>query len=84
MNTKYERTIYTVSESLLSAFINGDESGLEQSDVDAITLFLMRFERCHALRPNDTEASFSRCQITGLMSNCVELTFDVIAIGGAQ
>lgn len=83
MNTNFERITLTVSEHLLSAFINGDESGLDQGDVDSISEFLAGYKQCHAICPDDLDVSFERCEITGMMSNCVELDFDVVN-GGAQ
>lgn len=68
---------YAVSEHLIPAIINGDYSGLDDNEDNLLSFFLDSdiFENGHWAIPDSIESSFDRCDIIGLYSDCVILTF---------
>lgn len=78
-----ENTIeYTVCSHFLPAIINGDESGLEQEDCDALAAWLesedLDLNYGHFSTESDEETSFKMCDITGLRGNTVTLTWVIM------
>ena len=74
----FDEYTYTIGDHFLSALINGDISGLEGHEIGDLERFLDSdiFLKGHWAIPNsDWEASFDRCDISGLMSNCVLVSF---------
>ena len=73
-------SIYTlnISEHLMSALINGDDSGLESDDLKALDEAIEFYgPKFHVICPSDFEASFMECDITGMYSNCIECDVEV-------
>lgn len=70
-------TEYTICQHFLPALINGDESGLEQEDVDALAAWMAREEFDlrvgHFDTDSDEESSFALCDVTGLRGDTVTL-----------
>lgn len=65
-------TEYTISEHFLSALFNGDESGLDDSEGKALNSWLNSFNHNNGhWSYDDQESEFKRCEVTGLMSDCV-------------
>ena len=68
---------FTVSENLVPAIFNGDYSGLDDNEDNLLSFFLDSdiFKNGHWGLTDNTESSFDRCDILGLYSDCVILTF---------
>lgn len=73
---------YTVCDHFLPALINGDESGLEQEDVDALHAWMGRegfdTRKGHFDTDSDEEPSFAYCDIAGLLGNTVTLRWVIM------
>lgn len=73
---------YTVCQHFLPAIVNGDESGLEQEDCDALAAWLeaedLDLQYGHFSTDSDEEASFATCDITGLQGDTVTLTWVIM------
>jgi hypothetical protein len=71
---KFDYYQYEISGHFASAIINGDYSGLIDSDIKELDLFLnnLPVENGHFdLVDYDGEGFFSRCEISGLYSECL-------------
>ena len=68
---KIKKIELNISENLMSAFVNGDESGLNESDVKAIQAYLKKYEYFNVLMPENTETNFVRCDVSKLLDDCV-------------
>lgn len=86
---KFEQFEYVVSEHSIPAIINGDESGLSEEDCSILDEFLDdAWIYAKEYYPNATHyhwevgdsVGFTRCNITELYSDCIELMM-MIAIG---
>lgn len=76
---KFKTTKYSVGQHFLSALINGDTTGLEASEELALDRFVR--EETNGIAHHwdfpfavDYSASFERCEVTGLMSDCATVT----------
>jgi hypothetical protein len=74
---KFEKITYTVSEYLLSALINNDYSGLNESEELNLNYFTRgldnTFEQYHFSWINDEQSFLATCEILNLMSDCITL-----------
>ena len=71
---KFDYYQYEISGHFASAIINGDYSGLIDSDIKELDLFLnnLPVDNGHFdLVDYDGEGFFSRCEISGLYSECL-------------
>jgi hypothetical protein len=68
---------FNISNHFITALVNSDESGLEASDSIALNEFVVRNKIKHTICPDNTETNFSRDQVTGLMSDCLEVTCEI-------
>jgi hypothetical protein len=72
---KFDYYQYEISAHFASAIINGDYSGLIDSDIKEIDLFMnnLPVDNGHFdLVDYDGEGFFSRCEISGLYSECLD------------
>lgn len=69
---------YNVGGHLLSPLINGDVSGVDASDELALERFVSDMQggdpRPLVFIVEDGEPSFCRCEVTGLLNMCHELS----------
>ena len=72
------KTEYNVCAHYICSMINGDDSGLVDSDIDLVNSFMEGLPNGHIDVTSD-EAEFTRCEVSGLMANCYEIT--VIEMG---
>ena len=65
----------TVSSYYLSALINGDYEGLEQTEDDLIDNWLNNFEygSITIIVIEGSEQEFCKCEITGLMGSTIDV-----------
>lgn len=67
---------YTIADIFLSALINGDDSGLEPEDIEALDSFIESLpneaKQGHWDVIEDSE-NFCECDISGLYNNCVSV-----------
>lgn len=72
----FEQYDYTIGTHYISAIINGDTSGLNDDEEQMLNDFLSCdvFQNGHWAVP-DNDESFSRCDISGLMGDCSDMTF---------
>ena len=71
---KFDYYQYEISAHFASAIINGDISGLIDSDIKELDLFMSNLpvDNGHFdLVDYDGEGFFSRCEISGLYSECL-------------
>jgi hypothetical protein len=71
---KFDYYQYEISGHFASAIINGDYSGLIDSDIKELDLFMdnLPVENGHFdIVDYDGEGFFSRCEISGLYSECL-------------
>ena len=71
---KFDFYQYEISAHFASAIINGDYSGLIDSDIKELDLFMnnLPVDNGHFdLVDYDGEGFFSRCEISGLYSECL-------------
>lgn len=71
---KFDYYQYEISAHFASAIINGDYSGLIDSDIKELDLFMdnLPVDNGHFdLVDYDGEGFFSRCEISGLYSECL-------------
>ena len=66
-----------ISSHFLSYLINADDSGLEADDKQIIDDYWQANNLGHAICPVELEHDFDRCDITGLMSDIVELEVEL-------
>lgn len=74
---------YNISEHFLPAIINGDYSGLSDDEENQLNRFLSTANtvdnpRWDIDQPENQDAHFAACDVTGLFSNCynVKLHFN--------
>jgi hypothetical protein len=60
---------YQIAGYYLSSMINGDDSGLEDSDLDTLAAF-MECNPMGMLHVLDDEPSFRKCDVCGLLADC--------------
>ena len=72
MLTLYDQ--YAIAEHYLCALINGDDSGMEPTDIDELNAFERKLPAGYTLDVADDEAEFSRCEVSGYMANCVSVS----------
>ena len=71
---KFDYYQYEISAHFASAIINGDYSGLIDSDIKELDLFMdnLPVDNGHFdIVDYDGEGFFSRCEISGLYSECL-------------
>lgn len=74
---KFTTRTYVIGSHFLPALINGDYTGLEDHEERELDVFLDAVG-CKG-HWDYAEAGFTRCEITGLMDDCYEVTaFDPI------
>ena len=76
--TNFDEYTYTVGDYLLGALFNDDITGLEGHEIEALERFLDSdlFLKGHWAMPDrDQYPDFDRCDITGTMGNCVQVSF---------
>jgi hypothetical protein len=60
-----------INRDIITALVNGDESGLRQSDIEAIENAIAYYgPYFHVMCPNENDFQLSRCDITGSMDIC--------------
>ena len=75
---KTKRIELTMSVHLITAMVNSDESGLNEEDIKAIDRAIKYHGPVfHIYCPDETETDFTRCDLTGLISDCLTVTVDV-------
>jgi hypothetical protein len=75
---KTKRIELNISTHLLSAFINGDESGLDDSDKSAIDELINSYNTFHVYCPDENaQVDFYRCDVTGFFSDVVACLVEV-------
>ena len=62
---------FRMSQHFVCCLINADTSGMSFEDIQALGDFCERNGIKHTLCPDDFETNFSRCQVTGLMFDCL-------------
>jgi len=78
MKKKYEEYNYQLSEELAVASINADTSGLTYEDIEILDTFEAYLTKehgtgCFSISGADP-LGFCRCQASGLMGDCVEIS----------
>ena len=64
----------TINSSYLSALINGDYEGLEQTEGDLIDTWLNNFDGSITIIVIEgSEQEFCKCEISGLMGNTIDV-----------
>ncbi len=80
---QFEEYDFTVSEYYLPYLINGDSDDLEDRDLELLYKFekrlldLMTREKTmhyHIALENDVDPYFTKCDVCGLKSDCVDIT----------
>ena len=75
--------VYTLYAHWACALINGDDSGMEEEDINALEDFLLKSRKngfsFYCLDCND-ESEFKKPDCGGLPGDCLEYTFDVSPI----
>lgn len=80
----FEQYTFTVSKHFLPAIINGDDTGLDDSDSVQLEVFMgvtlascamhgMKIINHHWADDSDDDTNFARCEITNLMADCTTL-----------
>ena len=79
---------YTVSGHLASAIVNGDYSGLDDSEAKQLDEFLAGLPNHYHYKSKqhkifepvnyDSEGNFALCEITGLYSECLDFQLTYI------
>ena len=75
---KFDYYQYEISAHFASAIINGDYTGLIDSDIKELDLFMnnLPVDNGHFdIVDYDGEGFFSRCEICGLYSECLNFRF---------
>ena len=67
----------SISQHLLSALLNSDDSGLSPDDIEAIADILKEYSHFHVRVPNETQTSFKKCEIIKLLSDCIDCEVEV-------
>jgi hypothetical protein len=76
MITEYDT--YTIASHFASAIENGDYSGLEEGEEEALESFLDTLPRgFHTWQWSDDEEEFATDAITGLKTSCITATLYV-------
>lgn len=75
MALKYQDTVQ-INEHFLPFLINCDSDNLPKADRDAVNEWLENLPQ-NSDFAYETETAFARCEITGQMANCVELSIYV-------
>ena len=71
---KFEYYDYTISEHYAPAIINDDYSGLDDGEHAALTNWLEDNEqRASHWDIEDENRHFARCEVSGLMSDCLTI-----------
>ena len=73
---------YSIAECFLSALINGDDSGLDESESQALDDFQAHVIESHGVghwSVNDEYVEFARDEVTGLRANCINAEWVVIS-----
>ena len=80
---KFDSYTYTISAHLLSAIINGDETGLDDDESDSLSDFLANLPAPNGHWDCDDAdySDFGRCEVMGLMSDVVVCRY-MVPIGG--
>ena len=66
---------YDIAKHYLSAIVNGDYSGLDASDADLLNTFLDDTPQgCWEFPEEEQYGNFKRCDVCGLMADCVNAT----------
>lgn len=68
---------FTISREFVVALVNSDESGLSASDSQALNEFVVSNKIKHTIFPDGDKTNFTRCQVTGLASDCLEVTCEI-------
>jgi hypothetical protein len=71
---KEKKKIKNVAEKYLSAIINDDFSGLEESEVKAVNRWKKKNLADIYSNENEQEAGFMPCSVSGLSANCLNVS----------
>ena len=75
----FDEYTYTIGDHFLPSLINGDDTGLDDHDIEQLELFLNCDRHTSAghwaIPDSDQYPDLDRCDITGLLSNCVQVSF---------
>lgn len=71
---KFTTRTYTIASHFLPALINGDYTGLEDHEDLALDAFLAEVACKGHWSCAEEGAGFTRCEVTGLMADCYEVT----------
>lgn len=75
----FDRHDYTMSEHFLSALINDDYTGLEDSEENELNKFLEHVYSAHGLGFWDMnpaeQPDFTRCEVTDLHADCINVQY---------
>lgn len=78
MKQKTKRITLSIGDGFLTAFINGDESGIDEIDKQKITEIIEKYgPHFHVMMPEDQTPRFQRCDVSGLMDDCFDCEVDV-------
>ena len=71
---------FNIAEDYLSAIFYDDTTGLEENDEKLLNQWInsLSLPTGHWSVNNNEESSFSRCEVTGLMADCVSLLWVVM------
>jgi len=72
MNIQHYDTV-TISESFVVALEYGDYTGLEEIEVEQLEKFLTETVRPNTIYSYSSETIIDRCDVTKLVSNCIEI-----------
>ena len=76
--TKTKRIELSIGSNFVCAFVNADESGLSDEDIKAIDEIIERYgPSFHVYCPEETETTFQRCEVRGLMDDCYNCAVEV-------
>ena len=75
--TNFDEYTYTIGSHFIPTLINGDESGLEDHEIEDLERFLGSdlFSKGHWAVPDCQYPDFDRCDITGMQGDCVQISF---------
>ena len=69
--------IFNIGSHFASAIVNGDHTGLEDSEERDLNGFLDHLQREYGscdlvMRDHESEPDYNRCDVTNLMSDCLQ------------
>ncbi len=71
---KFDNMEYTIGSHLASALVNGDYSGLDDSEARDLDAWLEEHEFIGSYWDIGETHEFNRCEISGLMGECITAT----------